>query len=369
MKFSKTNLCAESSTVITASSAHPNFPASNLKSIFRSKRWRSRGNFVIDSTNNKINFKESALGSELTATLTSGSYTTSTLATEIKTQLESVGAETYTVSYSSSTGLWTISSTGTYLDLLNTTGTNQANSTLKNSLGFGNSDRTGSLSYTGSLIAIHTIESLVFDLQTAQDISCIALFWPKEDGIRLSQTAVVKIEANAVNSWTSPALSQTLTIDDNYMVASHFFATPQEYRYWRITIQDSQNPNLFVELGLAWIGEDVGFNEPENGFKFRLVDPTVESKTDFGHSYSDEYPLINQLEFNYKYIDYETMQGLEDVFRQNGNRKPVLVCFDDQESSFNRNHFLIYGKLGRNFDTDHVVHTLFQGGLKITELG
>lgn len=65
----------------------------------------------FDSTNNKLDFNEG--GSELTATITAGTYTLSTLATEIKTQMEVVGAETYTVSFDKDDKL-TISSTGRF---------------------------------------------------------------------------------------------------------------------------------------------------------------------------------------------------------------------------------------------------------------
>lgn len=62
----------------------------------------------IDSTNNSLLFNEG--GSTLTATITSASYTLSTLAAEIKTQMEAVGAGTYTVTVSADNEL-TIAST------------------------------------------------------------------------------------------------------------------------------------------------------------------------------------------------------------------------------------------------------------------
>lgn len=370
MRFSNTNLCTESATVVTASSSNVNFPVSNLKdSPFRSKRWRSSGTFVIDATNNKINFKESGGGLELTATLTSGTYSPLALAAEIKTRMGLAGVSIYTVTYSTTTGLWTISTSGAFLSLLNLTGTNQATSVLKVTLGFPSADKTSALTYTGSLIAIHTKESIVFDLITAQNIQNIAIMWPGEDGIRLSNTAVLKIEANATNVWTAPAVSQTLTIDNNYVRTTHCFVTSQSYRYWRVTIQDPRNPYLYVELGVVWIGEDIGFSSPENGFKYKLVDQSVISKTPFGHEYVDEYPQQAQLEFDYKYIYYTDYQLLENTFRDNGSRKPVLVIFDNDELVFNKNHFVIYGKLEKSFSGDHVSLNLFNGGFKITELG
>lgn len=369
MRFSITNLCTESATVITASSQNANFPSSNLKNPFRSVRWRSKGNFIIDATNNKINFKEASLGSELTATLTSSTYTALTLAAEIKTQMEAVSVDTFTVTFSTATGLWSITSSGTFFSLLNSTGTNASTSVFKLALGYPNTDKTASLTYTGSLIAIHTEESVVFDIRTAQDIMNVCVMWPKEDGIKLSEDAVITLQANATNVWTSPAVSQVLTIDNDYIVASHFFATAQSYRYWRLKIVDPQNPYLYIELGHVWIGENLNIDPLQNGFKYKLVDLTKVTKTDFGHEYADEYPVQAQLDFDYKYLQYAEYKILENSFRLNGNRKPVLVAVDDQELVYDKDHFLLYGKMDKSFDGNHERYDLFNTGIKITELG
>lgn len=65
---------------------------------------------VIDSSNNKLQFQESA-GVTLTATLTAGSYSPSALATEVQTQLNTTGGTpVYTVTYSAVTKKFTIAS-------------------------------------------------------------------------------------------------------------------------------------------------------------------------------------------------------------------------------------------------------------------
>lgn len=65
----------------------------------------------IDTSNNKIDFKEN--GSPLVATLTTGTYTKGTLATEIATQLNAAGAVNYTVSFDEAEKL-TISGDGAF---------------------------------------------------------------------------------------------------------------------------------------------------------------------------------------------------------------------------------------------------------------
>jgi hypothetical protein len=369
MRFSSTNLVTEDATDITASSANPNFPVSNLKNPLRSKRWRSSGSFIVDDNNDKIDFKDTALGSELHATLTHGIYSPTALAAEIKSKMEAVSSHTYTVTFSTTTGLWTISTNHTFLSLLNLTGVNNGYNTFVAILGFPSVDKTGSTSYTGSSIAIHLEENLVFDFKTSQPIQNVVLLWPKEDGIKLSDNAVITLQASATNDWNSPPVDIVITPNTTYEVCSHFFSTAQSYRYWKLKIYDPTNPYLYVELGQIWIGENIEVSAPENGFKYKLNDQSKTQSNEFGHRYSDEYPQIATLDFDTKYMYYADYQVLEDAFRQNGSTDPVLCCFDETEVVFNKDHILIYGTMDKSFELAHVSYNLMNSGIKITELG
>jgi hypothetical protein len=110
---------------------------------------------VIDSTNNKINFKKTAGGSELTATLTAGSYTPSDLATHVAAQMTAVAAgPTITGAYSTITKLFTLTSDGagaTTLLPLFASGTNQKQSAHK-LLGYDDADSAAALTQTSTYI-------------------------------------------------------------------------------------------------------------------------------------------------------------------------------------------------------------------------
>ncbi len=77
----------------------------------------------ITDENNQLDFDEGS--TELTAVLTKGVYTPRLLAAEIKAQMDAVGGDVYTVSYSDTTHLITIASDGTELNLLVNTGTHK----------------------------------------------------------------------------------------------------------------------------------------------------------------------------------------------------------------------------------------------------
>ena len=110
----------------------------------------------IDSTNEKINFKDLIAGSELTATLTNKVYNSPLeLAAEIASKMTSASAasqaDTISVAFSSSTGKFTLSTDGAEFQLLWATGTNGSAGTDTHAgtiLGYSDvADDTGATSY------------------------------------------------------------------------------------------------------------------------------------------------------------------------------------------------------------------------------
>lgn len=134
-----------------------------IENLLGSKVTTEQAAYVIDATNNKIDFTEDG-GSELTATLSSSTYilgassaTAGTLCAEIKTALEAAGAGTYTVTYSRTTKKITIAvATGaSAVVFLFGTGTNKLVSPCLD-LGFAATDTVSG----ASAVAANTIESV-----------------------------------------------------------------------------------------------------------------------------------------------------------------------------------------------------------------
>lgn len=83
--------------------------------------------FIVQTgVNDKVDFTEDG-GAEVTATLAAGTYTTTSLAAELKSKMEAVnGASTYTVSFSTTTKLFTITKSSGVFVFKWATGTNAA---------------------------------------------------------------------------------------------------------------------------------------------------------------------------------------------------------------------------------------------------
>ncbi len=212
-------------------------------------------------------------------------------------------------------------------------------------------------------------EAVIFDMQTAEDIDSVVLLWPKEDGIRLTNSVTITIQANATNVWTSPAVTQTLTVDNTYSIASHYFSSSQSYRYWRLLIDDPTNPDGFIELGMIWLGQGLEIDNAQNGFKYSIMDTSKISENAFNHKYVDEYPQVALLELKYSYFDYDAIRILENAYRINGSRKPVLVVVDPLASVFNKDHITVYGLMTNKLNLNHRFYNVFDPtGVSIEEL-
>jgi len=360
LKIIDFNYAFQDNVETTATSENVNFPVSNLKNEFRGRLWKSGGHFEITSVNNRIDFKDTGVGSEVNAVLTKKTYTPTELETEIKTKMELVGDKTYTASYSILTGDWTISTSGSFLSLLWGTGT--SGSPLGPEIGFFGGDRLGATTYTGA-VAIHSFETVTWDLKTSEEIDSFLIFFDPKRGIRYSDDAVLRLQGNQTLDFSSPAVDQVLTIDNEFRLASHFFTTGQNQRYWQV-----KNNDLSVELGVVFFGKGIELSRnAANGFNWKLRDNSIVRKNIFGNSYSDLRTKVQRLEINFKVFPEADLRTLRTIYNRVGKTEPIVVAFDSQEVVFDKNLFLIYGKFTTQLNISHVTAQFFNTPLNIEE--
>jgi hypothetical protein len=374
LRILDTNWAFESSTTVTASTADPLFPVSNLKNNSRSNVWRSpigAGQFIL-STTLYIDFKESSGGSQLHASVAAGTYTAATLATAIVTAMQLAGTKLYTCSQSTSTGKWTIAtSNGTYLALLIATGTNTANN-LPSVIGFAVADLTGALTYTGANIAIHTEESVVFDFQTIVGVDTFAQFFHPSRGVKFTLNAVIHVQANATNIWSAPSVDVALTINESFGSAMNIWGTTQSYRYWRIKIIDPTNPELFVELSkLCFAKATVLSRSPANAFTVVDTDITKIQKNDYGTLYADVYPVLRSIQINWAAMSYADLTTLRGIYKSLGQYQPFavsLIQFTGQTNAFTNEDLLVYGVFSKALQNKHKIQGYFDVPAEIMEV-
>lgn len=364
------NFLFDESTLLSASSADAAFPVSNLRRHHRSKVWRSSGYFKL-TADKKIDFQEVLAGPQLTATIPSGEYTAEALALVVAGQMQvAAGASgSYTCSISAATGRWTITQTiGSFLSLLFSTGTNTATS-IASILGFDTTtDYTDALTYTGSRISIHTEERVVFDLGVTPEIDSFAAFFDPEDGHKFSTSAVLKLQANATDAWDAPDVDVTLSFDDAWGCITHFFSTAQSFRYWSISIVDTDNPYLYVELSKVVLSKATQLGQmPSLPFTSRLVDRSRKEATAYGNIFADVYPTARSLSFSYQWLTAEDEALLEEIFRRIGSVVPIVVALDPTATVFDKDRFVLYGRLRESFDVENPFLSFFNAPFILEE--
>lgn len=265
----------------TTTSESPSALSENLYgSQNRGKVWRSAGFFSVTSANKGIVFQETN-SVNLTANIAEDDYDNiSDFLFAIKDALEAVGASTYTVTQDSVTKKITIESNGLGGGGIFKLMWTNVGSTAAGILGFSTAaDDTGSLVYAADQVSIHSYERLIWDLGMASNPDAFIMIGKKLQAIKLTTSAVIKLQANATNAWNSPSYDVTLDYDEvailKLKAEGDAGLAPTGYRYWSLYIEDPQNPDGAVELSKIFLGDYYSPVQGKPQFPFEV------SKQDF----------------------------------------------------------------------------------------
>lgn len=246
----------------TASMAHSSqrtrYPASNVLDMQqRGLVWRTDGNWRIVAGSNTLVFRE-AVGVDLTATIAAGTYTTVALCNAIKAALEAAGDSTYTVTFVNSTTFKIEAALGGSATIFQLRMEHANSAAIADFLGYDTVAYTGSLEYSSEETRIHSEEWLQFDLGIATNPKAFCLVNDRNNPMRISPTATLKLQANFTNNWTSPAFEMDIPYSDKALSVWNFDGLaddPAGYRYWRFLIIDRTNPRGYLEFGVAFLGD------------------------------------------------------------------------------------------------------------------
>lgn len=355
-------------TPVSYSSQDSNFPASNLSNSFKEKEWRSSGLYEVTSSNNKIDWTNYTVDigpfPENPPRVVVSDYNASSLCSAVIAKMNSrknasFHPENFSVTYNPSNGKFTISNADNF-ELNNTS------DSILRVMGFTQTTYTGSNTYTSDNASIHTSEWVVFDLGVATSLDSFVLLWGSNTP-KLSESAIVKIQGNSSNSWTSPTFEATMTIEDLKQVSSLFLETAESRRYWRVIIVDPTNTNLYVNLGVCFFGLKDTIRNADNGYTWDLMDGSIRSRTPYGQEYVDEYPVLKSISFSMNNLDYEDVLTLNDIYRTVGSKNNVYFELYDNLAGFDKDFFCIYGKFDSSLGFQHVNYKIFNGSLTITE--
>lgn len=332
----------------------------------RSKVWRSAGYFNITSANNKIVFEEVG-GVPLTATIIVGEYRSLALiCAAIKAAMELVGANTYTITNSSATNYkFRFASNGGFFELTST----DVNFTAAVILGVDTSaNLTGALTYDADILRINTGEFIVWDMGLSSVPTCFALIGPRNSPLKISPSAVIKLQGNFTNNWTAPAFELVLDYDSE-VICELDIANTEAYRYWRILFED-ENANGFIEVGAFFLGTHFTFEMGGVVLPVRnsQVDRSETIYSEGGQEFSDIKEKTSSWALTLNGMSEIEIEKLESFFNDYGTSAPFFASFDDdlQYSSI-VNRKLKYVKLSSDLEITNTTEGFFNVAMNFME--
>lgn len=328
MRFMDNNLAELTSGSINYSSQLAAFPGSNSINKFRSKVWKPAGNFVVTaSSNDKIYIND---GSNKTVTITAGSYTPDTLATEVQTQLNA-SSSGWTFDYDNTAGEYKFRFAHGSAHTLRFSEQTEA---LWDDLGYVlTSDETISTERKADEQRNHMYESVIYDLGYNAAIEFFSVISPLDEEFSISDQATIKIQANNLNDFSSPPLDITLTRTSSGIY--HFFdsVADSSYRFWRFYFEDkfNTNGNEGFSLSYIYLGDytTLTATNVQIGLRKTIVDPSLKTESEAGAIYFDKktkFITINNA--GIVYLDTTTRNNLEQLFFDFGTTTPFFISLD-----------------------------------------
>lgn len=257
------DLILQSSTLLTTTGYDATFPPEFLRDQLRQKpiKW---GAYVVDANNDKLDFNR---GGVKVATLTHGTYTTpAAYGIMVAARLEAADATpVWSVTYNSTTKCFTIADTNLgNFDLLMQTGSNRHRTCFPDmgwDLDF--ADQTGTFTYTAIRKSYQSRKYLVVSAADGSALSASAAIIADHNMTLTGSSSVrsrVRIQGNTTDTWPVDGslpmdeefsdLADVNGLEDENVPCRLYFADGvQPFEFWRLVIDDVQNPDGYNRLG------------------------------------------------------------------------------------------------------------------------
>jgi hypothetical protein len=163
-----------------------------------------------------------------------------------------------------------------------------------------------------------------------------------------SSSAVVRIQANASDSWGSPSVDVTLSLAD---LLVYFWSSAQTYRYWRLDMVDSAPVGAYLEIGRLFLGAyfspSINMN---NNYKKRISDPSDLNWSDGGQIVTNQKTRFHQYDISFEYLPPADLAEFETMFNDRGVGREFFFCRDRDLPLTTT----IYCRMNRDMEIEHV---------------
>ena len=181
--------------------------------------------------------------------------------------------------------------------------------------------------------------TITIDFHYNKKCSFFALFGECDKPIKVSDEAVITLRANMINLFTGgEPFVKSVPVTDRGVFADlcdNDNLKGQEYRFWRIEIDDSANPNP-IDVSYIFLGDHVDFTFNANqGFEFRQNDLSRLATSDSGMVYTARKNQYNSFSaIGFSYLTPEDRKLIEQCAERLGMTVPWVFVLDPMEIGF-----------------------------------
>jgi len=321
---------------ITASEEQTLNPVENTQNEILGKTWRTKTGFTIKTGyNDKLGFKATATGSVVLASIASGTYTGSAVATVIQTAMRSGTVYDLTCKYNSTDSKFRFDTgaTATSLSLHNT----YASSTVMTIIGFDkDTDYTGSTGYTSTA-------SLGNEAWVQATIGAGTSTHFVIDGFNMTSGTVLTLRLADATSTFSGLYggSMSASCSVNLSGTRTVYALPSEFSGRGLQAYWYDPANSYSEVGRIWIGDSFyPANHPDNKISWKrhkIIRRSKKTEVYSGATYFDKRDPVYQYSLlpdpMNEYYNPLTKTGIETMLETVSDYQCLYVVLDSDLSN------------------------------------
>ncbi len=146
-----------------------------------------------------------------------------------------------------------------------------------------------------------------------------------------TSSVTLRLEANTSDSWGSPAFSETLTYNSEYIILNF---TESTYNYWSLYIDDTTNTNDYIELGLFVLGVGVELPGMSPDQIFTDKSDSTASYSRSNQMYGNEEIMYRENKITFPALTFTQRDTLRNIFRAVKNIRPILLIVWEDDLTY-----------------------------------
>ena len=167
-------------------------------------------------------------------------------------------------------------------------------------------------------------DSIVFDFGSSKSINSIVIV-PSMAGFGI---ATATLELNSTDTWTTPALSEAITLNTTHGFAYKEFLT-QSLRYARLVFTSSLS---YSEISKVFIGESISFENGmgvDLGWNYQDKELANIKENRYGQKFVDTILRQKQISFGLKSMNKDELDQVLEIYDSKGMTKPFFMRLGD----------------------------------------